>query len=62
MLILVTASVVALVLLQALLLAPVGTARKRIVQETQNDQAEIGTMAVRVQTLVRERQRTRMRP
>lgn len=54
-LILVTASVVTLVLLQGLLLAPVGAARKRIVQETQNDQAEMGKMAAQVQTLVRNR-------
>ena len=47
--------VVALALLQALLLGPVGTARKRIVQETQNDQAEMGTMAAQVQTLVRDK-------
>ncbi len=54
-LILATSSVVALVLLQALLLAPVGVARKRIVQETRNDQTEMGKMAAQVQTLVRDK-------
>lgn len=51
----VTSSMVALVLLQALLLAPVGVARKRIIQETQNDQTEMGKMAAQVHTLVRDK-------
>jgi MSHA biogenesis protein MshJ len=51
----VTSSVVALVLLEALLLGPVGAARKRMVQETQHDQAEMGTMAAQMQTLVRDK-------
>lgn len=54
-LILVTASLVALALLQALLLAPVGAERKRLVRETQNDQAEMGKMAGQVQTLARDK-------
>jgi len=54
-LILVTSSLVVLVLLQALLLAPIGAARKRIVQETRNDQAEMGKMAAQVRSLVRDK-------
>jgi MSHA biogenesis protein MshJ len=54
-LILVTSSLVVLVLLQALLLAPNGAARKRIVQETRNDQAEMGKTAAQVHSLVRDK-------
>lgn len=54
-LILVTSSLVALVLLHALLLAPVGAERKRVVRETQNDQAQMGKMAAQVQTLARDK-------
>lgn len=54
-LILMTSSLVALVLLHALLLAPVGAERKRVVRETQNDQAQMGKMAAQVQTLARDK-------
>lgn len=52
-LILVTASVVVFMLIQSLLLGPVLTERRRLVQETRNDQAETGKMSAQVQTLNR---------
>jgi len=54
-LILVTASVVVYTLMQSLLLGPVLTERRRLVQETRNDQAESAKMAVQLQTLARDK-------
>ena len=47
--------VVVYVLIDALLVAPVLAQRKRLVLETQNDQAEIVKMVAQVQTLVRDK-------
>ena len=54
-LILVTASVVVLMLIQSLLLGPVLAERRRLGQETRNDQAETGKMSVQVQALIRDK-------
>lgn len=51
----VTASAVVYMLLQSLLLAPVLAERRRLVQETRNDQAEISKLAVQLQTLARDK-------
>jgi MSHA biogenesis protein MshJ len=50
-LILATSSVVVYMLMQSLLLGPVLAERRRLLQETRTDQAEIGSMAVQLQTL-----------
>ena len=54
-LILVTASVVVFMLIQSLLLGPVLAERRRLVQETRNDQAETGKMSAQVRTLIRDK-------
>ncbi len=53
--ILVTACVVVAMLLQSLLLEPVLVEHKRLILETQNDQAEIGKATAQVQGLVRNK-------
>jgi MSHA biogenesis protein MshJ len=50
-LILATSCVVVLVLMDSLLIGPVGAERKRLVQDTQSDQAEATRMAVQLQAL-----------
>lgn len=54
-LILATSSVVVYTLMQSLLLGPVLAEQRRLVQETRNDQAESGKMAVQLQTLARDK-------
>jgi MSHA biogenesis protein MshJ len=54
-LILAATSAVVFMLMDALLLGPVLAERKRMVQETLNDQAEVGKTAAQVQTLNREK-------
>jgi len=50
-----TSAVVVYMLIDSLLLGPVLAERKRLVLETQNDQAEIAKMTAQVQTMVRDR-------
>lgn len=54
-LILAASSAVVFMLMDALLLGPVLAERKRIVQETLNDQVETGKTSAQVQTLIREK-------
>lgn len=55
LLILGTSGVVVFMLIDSLLLGPVLAERKRLVQETQNDQKEATKMAAEVQTLARDK-------
>jgi len=54
-LILVASSALVFILMESLLVGPVFAARKRLIQESRNDQVEIGKMVAQMQSLTRAR-------